>query len=70
MNALLAPRNTLWLIASLVLVAAPHAERVPLWLTLLVAIGAELDLVDREARERGELLDHAARVLECSAADG
>jgi transglutaminase-like putative cysteine protease len=33
----LAPRSTLWLIASLVLVAAPHAERVPWWLTLLTA---------------------------------
>ena len=37
MKPLLAPRNTLWLVVSLVLVAAPHAERLPWWLTLLVA---------------------------------
>ena len=36
MDGLLAPRSTFWLIASLVLVAAPHAERLPGWLTLLV----------------------------------
>jgi protein-glutamine gamma-glutamyltransferase len=35
MNRLLSARNTLWLIASLVLVEAPHAQRLPLWLTLL-----------------------------------
>jgi transglutaminase-like putative cysteine protease len=29
-------RHVAWLLASLVLVAAPHAERVPLWITLLV----------------------------------
>jgi protein-glutamine gamma-glutamyltransferase len=37
MNRLLNARNTLWLIASLVLVAAPHAQRLPWWLSLLSA---------------------------------
>lgn len=30
--------NVAWLIASLVLVAAPHAQRLPLWITLLGAV--------------------------------
>ena len=33
----LSVRNTVWLIASFVLVAAPHAERAAWWLTLLLA---------------------------------
>lgn len=37
MNALLSPRNALWLTTVLVMVGAPHAERLPWWLTLLVA---------------------------------
>jgi transglutaminase-like putative cysteine protease len=37
MSPLLTLRQTLWLTASLVMVAAPHAERVPWWLTLLAA---------------------------------
>jgi transglutaminase-like putative cysteine protease len=36
-TAILSLRQTLWLTASLVLVAAPHAERLPWWLTLLAA---------------------------------
>ena len=36
MSALLTPRNTLWLTTALVMVGAPHAERLPWWLTLLV----------------------------------
>ena len=38
MTALLNLRQTLWLTGSLVLVAAPHAERLPWWLTLLAAV--------------------------------
>jgi len=37
-TALLNLRQTLWLTGSLVLVAAPHAERLPWWLTLLAAV--------------------------------
>ncbi|HYC46061.1 MAG TPA: DUF3488 and transglutaminase-like domain-containing protein [Burkholderiales bacterium] len=37
MSAPLSLRNTLWLTAALAMVSAPHAERVPWWLTLLVA---------------------------------
>ena len=37
MTPLLTLRQTLWLTAALVMVAAPHAERLPWWLTLLVA---------------------------------
>lgn len=37
MNAFLTLRQTLWLTGALVMVAAPHAERLPWWLTLLAA---------------------------------
>ena len=37
MTATLSLRQTLWLTASLVLVAAPHAARLPWWLTLLAS---------------------------------
>jgi transglutaminase-like putative cysteine protease len=37
-NTSLSLRNTVWLIASFVLVAAPHAERMAWWLTLLIAL--------------------------------
>jgi len=37
MTGILTLRQTLWLTASLVLVAAPHASRLPWWLTLLAA---------------------------------
>ncbi len=36
MTALLTLRQTLWLSVALILVAAPHAERLPWWLSLLV----------------------------------
>ncbi len=32
------PRNMLWLLAALLLVAAPHAERLPWWITGLVVV--------------------------------
>ncbi len=38
MSALLSSRNALWLTTALVMVGAPHAERLPWWLTLLVAM--------------------------------
>jgi transglutaminase-like putative cysteine protease len=38
MNPALSQRDALWLIVSLVLVAAPHIERLPWWLTLIVAV--------------------------------
>lgn len=38
MSALLNLRQTLWLTTSLVLVAAPHSERLPWWLTLLASV--------------------------------
>jgi transglutaminase-like putative cysteine protease len=37
-TALLSVRQTLWLTGALVLVAAPHAERLPWWLTLLASV--------------------------------
>ncbi|MGZ5091588.1 MAG: transglutaminase TgpA family protein [Burkholderiales bacterium] len=37
MTQTLAPRHTFWLTASLALVAAPHVQRLPWWLNLLVA---------------------------------
>ena len=32
------PRNVLWLLAALTLVAAPHAERLPWWVTVLAVV--------------------------------
>ena len=38
MNTALNLRNTVWLVASFVMVAVPHAERMAWWLTLLIGL--------------------------------
>lgn len=38
MNTALSLRNTVWLVASFVMVAVPHAERMAWWLTLLIGM--------------------------------